>query len=108
MTSPSVERTCVGGPLDGQRITVGCPDGFLAVDKRAARAWRYKPGAGDLWLLDTCHDDSLIYPQGTVTGERQVDWDRLPLQADPMPVVSIGGTDEAYAGDPVTDRWEAL
>lgn len=105
-TSPNHERTCVGGPLDGQQVAVDCPDGFLAADKRAGLAWRYKPGAGDIWIVDCTHDDSLIYPQGPITGERRVDWDRLPLAADPMPVIPVGDTDETYAGDPVGDGWE--
>lgn len=105
-TSPPHDRVCIGGPLDGQRIVVDCPDGFLAADRQAGLAWRYKPAAGDIWLLDCSHDNSLIYPQGPATGERRLDWARLPLEADPMPVVAVGDNDEAYAGDPVDDGWE--
>jgi hypothetical protein len=76
--SPSApERTCVSGPLDGQRVTVDCEHGFLAADKQAGLAWRYKPSADGTWQVDTNHDNSLIYPQGPTTGERRLDLARL-------------------------------
>ncbi|WP_045740858.1 hypothetical protein [Actinoplanes rectilineatus] len=90
----------MGGPLGGELVTVDHPDGFLAVDKLNGLAWRYLPGPDRTWLLDTSHDNSLIYPHGPTTGERRIDWDRLPLDADPMPVVSLGDSPEAHAGDP--------
>jgi hypothetical protein len=67
---------CVGGPLDGREVTVRTPGGFLAVDKVAGRAWRYLPEAQE-FRVSTDHDDSLIYPQGATTGERQLDPTRV-------------------------------
>jgi hypothetical protein len=101
VTAPSETRICRGGPLDGQTITVDCPTGFLAADKREGLAWRYKASPDGVWLLDTGHDDSLVYPEGPTTGLRRIDWERLPLSTDPMPVVSLGNHAEAFAGDPV-------
>jgi len=61
---------CAGGPLDGVEVTVRKPDGFLAVDKAAGKAWVYKrqPEGGFGLCLE--HDNSLTYP---ATGERVFD-----------------------------------
>lgn len=69
-------RICRGGPLDGETVTVDCPEGFLAVDRAAGLVWQYRADGGG-WVLDTSHDDSLIYPQGTTTGVRRLDTDRV-------------------------------
>jgi hypothetical protein len=65
---------CQGGPLDGQQVSVRSA-GFLAVDRQAGKAWRYQPDSTG-FVVCTDHDDSLIYPQGTTTGERAYDPDR--------------------------------
>ena len=67
---------CLGGPLDGREVTVRTLNGFLAVDQAAGKAWRYLPEAQE-FRVDTSHDDSLIYPQGTATGERSLDRERV-------------------------------
>lgn len=97
---------CVGGPLDGIQVTVRS-DPFLAADKAEGKVWVYRKRADETFAVDTNHDDSLIYPQGPTTGERVIDWDRLPLSTAAMDVVSLGDTHEAYAGDPVDDGWRA-
>lgn len=93
---------CVGGPLDGRHVTVGS-DPFLAADKAAGTAWVYKRRPDGTFAVDTDHDDSLNYPHGPQTGERSIDWERMPLSTDAMAVVSLGESPEAYAGDPVDD-----
>lgn len=68
---------CVGGPLDGIQVTVRS-DPFLAADKAEGKAWVYeRPGADGMFAVNTDHDDSLIYPQGSLTGERMLDAARL-------------------------------
>ncbi len=106
-TSPSADRRCTGGPLDGRHITITGEHGFLAADLLHGRAWRYLPAEDGTWRLDCSHDNTLIYPGGPTTGERLIDWERLPTSADLLPVVNIGDSDEAYAGDPCDDGWEA-
>jgi hypothetical protein len=95
---------CVGGPLDGRQVTVRSAP-FLAADKAAGTAWIYKRQPDGRFAVCTDHDDSLNYPHGPQTGERAIDWDRLPLSTDAMAVVSLGSSPEAYAGDPVDDGW---
>lgn len=95
---------CHGGPLDGERVEQAGRV-FLAVDKLNGRAWLYRRQPDDSYVVDTSHDNSLNYPAGTNTGERFIDWDRLPKAADPMPVVSLGDSPEAHAGDLVDDGW---
>jgi hypothetical protein len=95
---------CTGGPLDGIQVTVRS-DPFLAADKAEGKAWVYRRQGDGSFAVDTNHDDSLNYPQGPTTGERAIDWDRLPLSAAAMDVVSLGTEPEAYAGDPVDDGW---
>lgn len=97
---------CVGGPLDGQTITVRAADGFLAADKLNNRAWLYKRRADGSFAVCLDHDDALLLPDGLTTGERRLDWQRMPLTGDPLPVVSLGDSYEADAGDPVDDGWE--
>lgn len=78
----------------------------MAADKAAGRAWIYRRQLDGIFQVSIDHDDSLNYPHGATTGERTLDWDRLPLSADPVPVVSLGDSPEAYAGDPVDDGWD--
>lgn len=99
-----VSRLCVGGPLDATRVTVTSLGGFIATDRAAGKAWIYKT-AGGKFVLCTDHDDSLIYPVGPTTGERRIDWGRLPLSSDTLDEVKLGDTDEAQSGDPVEDGW---
>lgn len=66
---------CVGGPLDGQQVTVRTPAGFLAADKAAGLAWIYK-AIGRRFQVCLDHDDSLRYPDGPTTGARYLDKDR--------------------------------
>lgn len=66
---------CAGGPLDGEQVSVRSSSRFLAVDRAAGKAWMYVAD-GDTFRISTDHDDSLIYPQGTTTGERALDTDR--------------------------------
>lgn len=96
---------CEGGPLDGIQVTVRSSGGFLAAHKAGAKAWIYKRQPDGTFAVSTDHDDSLNYPQGAETGERSLDWERLPLSTDAMDVVSLGAEPEAYAGDPVDDGW---
>lgn len=103
MAEPVTGR-CVGGPLDGRRVTVTSPDGFIATDRGRGLAWIYKRD-GRLFRLCTDHDDTLIYPQGATTGERRIDWGRLPLTSDPLDEVKLGDSAEAQSGDPVDDGW---
>jgi hypothetical protein len=98
---------CVGGPLSGKAVAVRSSEGFLAADKAAGKAWRYRYFEDNTFRVDTGHDDSLVYPQGVSTGERVIDWDRMPLSTDPLEVISLGTEPEAYAGDPVDDGWDA-
>ncbi len=78
MADPITGR-CVGGPLDGQDVTVRTTDGFLAADKAAGLAWMYKRQPDGRYTVCTDHDDSLIYPEGPTTGTRRLDparvWD---------------------------------
>lgn len=104
MADGAVGAWCRGGPLDGEQVEQTGPV-FLAADKLHGRAWIYKRQADGSYVVDTSHDNTLNYPAGTRTGERFIDWDRLPKTADPMPVVSLGDSPEAYAGDPVDDGW---
>ena len=76
MADHSVSGRCVGGPLDGQQVTVRS-EPFLAADKAAAKAWIYKGQPDDTFTVCTDHDDSLDYPHGAATGQRSIDWDRL-------------------------------
>jgi hypothetical protein len=76
MADTTVTGMCTGGPLDGQQVIVRSSSGFLAVNKPAGRAWMYVPHYQG-WRVCTDHDDSLIYPQGATTGERQLDDDRV-------------------------------
>lgn len=97
---------CRGGPLDGQTVTVKSPD-FIVADKAAGIAWLYQRAGAAEFAVCLDHDNTLVYPHGTATGERAIDWGRLPLSTDALDVVSIGDTPEAYAGDPVDDGWGA-
>jgi hypothetical protein len=97
-------RLCIGGPLDGNYATVTSADGFIATNRGEGKAWIYKAD-GDRWRLCRDHDDSLVYPAGPSTGERRIDWDRLPLSSDALDEVKLGDTDEAQSGDPVSDGW---
>ena len=94
MTSPAPERVCRGGPLDGRRLAVDCPAGFLAADKPAGKAWRYQPGPDGTWQLDTSHDDSLIYPHGPTTGERRLDPGRVweAGEQSKIPIIAAAST----------------
>ena len=65
---------CRGGPLHSREITARS-SGFLAVDRAAGKAWKYQQDGG-VFVVNTDHDDSLIYPQGATTGERSFDPDR--------------------------------
>lgn len=103
MAEPITGR-CVGGPLDGRQVTVTSPDGFLATDRAAGKAWVYTRH-GDRFELCVDHDNSLIYPPGPETGERRIDWDRLPLSSGPLDEIKLGGGAEAKSGDPVDDGW---
>lgn len=103
----SYTGVCMGGPLDGVQVSVRS-NAFLAADKAARKGWVYRRQPDGSFAVDTNHDDSLVYPQGTSTGERAIDWDRLPLSTDDMEVVSLGSEPEAYAGDPVDDGWAAV
>jgi hypothetical protein len=76
MADTTVTGVCTGGPLDGQEVIVRSASGFLAVDKAAGLAWKYVRDGGG-WAVSTDHDDSLIFPQGATTGERQLDHDRV-------------------------------
>jgi hypothetical protein len=67
---------CTGGPLDGIQVTVRS-DPFLAADKAEGKAWVYGKRADGTFAVDTNHDDSLNYPQGSQTGERSLDAARL-------------------------------
>lgn len=96
---------CVGGPLDGRPVTVRTPHGFLARDENAERVWLYRR-TGNVFRLCLDHDSSVVYPQGATTGERALDWDRMPLTTGDLDVVSVGATEESYAGDPVGDGWD--
>lgn len=96
---------CVGGPLDGERVTVRS-SAFLATDRAAGMAWVYQHD-GDRFVLSTDHDNSLVYPQGTSTGERRIDWERLPFSAGPLDEVRLGDGEERESGDPVDDGWAA-
>ncbi|MGX6605674.1 hypothetical protein ACWKSP_26600 [Micromonosporaceae bacterium Da 78-11] len=95
---------CQGGPLDGRQATIRPADGFLAADKAAGKAWMYRRD-GQTFRVCTDHDDSLTYPQGARTGERVIDWERLPLTADPLQVIALGDSPESLAGDPIDDGW---
>jgi hypothetical protein len=96
----------VGGPLDGQDVTVRTTDGFLAADKAAGLAWMYKRRPDGRFAICTDHDNSLVYPHGPTTGQRAIDWERLPRSTDSLPVISLGDTEEAHAGDPLPDPWD--
>lgn len=61
---------CVGGPLDGTEVPIRTADGFLAADRAAGKAWIYKRQADGAFAVCTDHDDTLVYPHGTTTGER--------------------------------------
>lgn len=98
-----ITGTCRGGPLDGHTITVPGPK-FVAADKAANKAWLYQ-STGTRFLICTDHDSALIYPEGPVSGERHLDWNRL--DTTDLPVVSLGDTPEALAGGPVDDGWDA-
>ena len=95
---------CVGGPLDGRPMYSQTTDGFLAVDTVGNRAWLYERD-GNVWRVSTDHDDSLVYPAGTETGERTLDWDRVPVVADSPRVVPVVEAEENFAGQPVDDGW---
>jgi hypothetical protein len=97
-------RLCVGGPLDGNFVMAFSSEGFIATNRAEGKAWIYKAD-GDRWKLCTDHDNSLSYPAGRQTGERRIDWDRLPLSSDALTEVKLGDTDEAQSGDPVDDGW---
>ena len=87
---------CVGGPLDGTDVTVRTPDGFLAADKQAGKAWMYKRQADGRFVVCTDHDDSLIYPEGQTTGVRRLDEARAVDAAlgEHLDVIAIpGGSD---------------
>lgn len=58
------EGTCVGGPLDGESLTIRNDDGFLAVDKPLGLAWRYRVDAQDRFVLCTAADPSVIGEEG--------------------------------------------
>ncbi|WP_250029822.1 hypothetical protein [Paractinoplanes maris] len=83
---------CVGGPLDGQRITVRTPAGFLAVDKAESKAWMYQRQQDGTYAVCTDHDDSLLYPQGARTGERRFDEDRAwqAAEGSELDVIAVG------------------
>lgn len=96
---------CVGGPLDGRSMISRTPEGFLAVDKANNRAWLYER-QGNVWAVNTDHDDSLSYPDGPQTGERTLDWDRVPVvDGAGLQVVPITDVEENHAGQPVDDGW---
>lgn len=71
MAEPHTGR-CHGGPLDWREVTVRTPDGFLAVDRAARKAWLYRR-RGTGFVPCTDHDASLLYPGGADTGERRFD-----------------------------------
>jgi hypothetical protein len=104
MADATFTALCTGGPLDGERVSQTCP-AFLAADKLAGKAWLYRKRADGSYAVDTNHDNTLVYPAGPKTGERKLDWARMPLSTDSLPVVSVGDSPEAYAGDPVDDGW---
>jgi len=103
--SEAVTAWCEEGPLNGKQVTVTSPDGFIATDRAAGKAWIYKRSSSDRFTLCFDHDNSLVYPQGVDTGERRIDWDRLPLATDPMNEIKLGDSAEALSGDPVDDGW---
>lgn len=47
-----LEGICHGGPLDGQTVAIGCPDGFLLADKPTGRAWIYDHRDGAFHLRE--------------------------------------------------------
>ncbi|MET0698594.1 MAG: hypothetical protein ABWY93_02920 [Mycobacterium sp.] len=67
---------CVGGPLNGQEVTVRTPDGFLAADRSREHAWLYKRNDDGVFAVCLRHDDSTIYPYGASSGLRTLDPDR--------------------------------
>lgn len=105
MADTSTTVRCEGGPLDGQQVTIVAADGFLAAAKAAGKVWKYERRPDGAFAVCTEHDDSLVYPHGPTTGERSLNWDRLPLSTDTLQVVSLGDHDEDFAGDPVDDGW---
>lgn len=96
---------CHGGPLGGQRVPYDTPI-FLSADKTAGTLYVYQRQADGSYAVTTDHDSTLNYPHGVETGERALDWDRLPLSTDAIPVVSHGDDHQRFAGDPVDDGWD--
>lgn len=68
---------CVGGPLNGQEVTVRTPDGFLAADATREHAWVYRLRDDGTFAVCLQHDDSTIYPYGASSGLRSLDRDRV-------------------------------
>lgn len=81
---------CTGGPLDEQEVTVRTQT-FLAVDRSAGKSWVYQR-CGNGFTVSTDHDDSLVYPQGTRTGERTFDEDRAWAagESSSLDIIAVG------------------
>ncbi len=97
---------CAGGPFDGRHVTA-TGDSFVAADTVANRCWLYRR-AGDQWRVCLDHDNTLIYPDGPRTGERRLDWSRLPIGAAGLEVVPVVDAEENHAGGPVDDGFADL
>ncbi len=99
---------CVGGQLEGRYATPTSQDGFLAVDTVNNRLWVYvRDDDRGVWQVCTDHDDSLTYPDGPHTGERALDWDRIPLEPGAGPnVVPVVEAEENHAAAPVDDGFD--
>ncbi len=93
---------CRGGPFDGLTVTAtGEP--FLATDRRDGKAWLYQPDGSGGYQVDTGHDSTLVLPEGDITGERALNWDRL--DTSPLREIPAVDVEENHAGHSVDDGW---
>lgn len=94
MAAEPLTSWCVGGPLDGQQVTVRS-DPFLAADKAASKAWVYRSQGDGTFAVSSEHDNSLNYPDGPSTGERTLDEFRLWTAGHQaaLDIIAVGGDD---------------
>ncbi len=103
---PDVTGICRGGPFDGKPVTVHSTDPWMATDRRDNRVWVYRWDGRGAFVVDTDHDSTLTLPQGSETGERRLDWDRL--DRSPLAEIPVVDTEENQAGGPVGDEFTDL
>lgn len=78
--APLCEGTCIGGPLDGRRIGVRYPKGFLAIHRPRCQLWIYDNRDGDFYARS--EEPVLLDDKRRMRAMEEFDFDVLALDPE--------------------------